>query len=52
MSNANILYSSFVKAEAAYRAERIHDDIVGRRQRSAVRRARSRRRGASAADQL
>jgi hypothetical protein len=40
MSNANILYSSFVKAEAAYRAQRIHDDIVGRRQRSGIRRSR------------
>jgi hypothetical protein len=43
MTNANILYTSFVKAESAYRAQRIHDDIVGRH-RSARLRSRSRRR--------
>jgi hypothetical protein len=31
MTNANTLFASFAKAEAVYRAQRIHDDIVGRR---------------------
>lgn len=47
MTNANILYASFVKAETAYRAQRIHDDIVGRH-RAARLRGLSRRSRASA----
>lgn len=40
MTNANILYASFVKAESAYRAQRIREDIVGRHQKARLRHTR------------
>lgn len=39
--------TGYVRAESAYRAERIREDIVGRRERSRLRRSRPRRRGIS-----
>jgi hypothetical protein len=46
MTNANTLYASFAKAESVYRAQRIHEDIVGRHGTGRLR-GRSRRRRAS-----
>jgi hypothetical protein len=37
--------TGYVRAESAYRAEQIHEGIVGRRQKGKLRRSRSHRRG-------
>jgi hypothetical protein len=39
--------TGYVRAESAYRAERIREEIVGRREKARLRRSRSRRRGIS-----
>jgi hypothetical protein len=39
--------TGYVRAESAYKAQRIRDEIVGRREKARLRRSRPRRRGIS-----